>query len=81
VAWTRNAVGDYSSTLIGAFPASKTFLMANAGSTVNGWGGIGVLVVSKRISDNVISVIVADAALSGQDNEMIGASIEIIVFP
>jgi hypothetical protein len=80
IVWERADVGDYTGTLVGAFPANKTFCI-NGGVSING----GQMYLSRTSNDliNMYSYLINfdDLAFPTSDNVIQGSSIEIRVYP
>jgi len=80
IVWARGDVGDYTGTLVGAFPANKTFCI-NGGVSING----GQMYLSRTSNDliNMYSYLINfdDLAFPTSDNVIQGSSIEIRVYP
>jgi hypothetical protein len=71
IVWARTGTGQYTGTLVGAFPATKTQVFPSV-TTLNKTGSFA------RISDDVIGVFISD--LSGALDDDFVADIEIRVY-
>lgn len=79
VVWSYNSAGDYTATLSGAFTSNKTWLMCNAGQTVDTYAGNFVIAELNLIDVNSVRVITSTGG-SGADDELLNTSIEIRVY-
>lgn len=79
VVWTRTNSGQYSATLVGAFPSAKVFprlsLTAPAGETFYAAQAI------QRFSDDVVKIRTSFDGADSVDDALFDTPIEILVYP
>lgn len=78
VVWTRNAAGDYTGTLSGAFSSGKTWL---SGAPIDDGDALNLFpLYFRRVDANTVSVRTLSGG-SGSDDQLSATSIEIRVYP
>jgi hypothetical protein len=75
IVWARTATGFYTGTLVGAFPANKTFLLADSLNVTTA-----PVIRIKRNDDDTI-VIITHQSGAAQDGLLEDTTIEIRVYP
>lgn len=86
IVWSYTAAGVYSATLLGAFPAGKTYVMM--GNSMNGSAGFGLastggILLAGRVSNNVVGInLYTDITIPALgDAGMADQAIDILVYP
>jgi hypothetical protein len=80
ILWVRESQGHYSGKKSAAFPAEKTFLMCNAGSTVDGWQEPGMLVTLYRQDNDTLILVTQDKDGNLSDGELSNTPVEVVVY-
>jgi hypothetical protein len=74
VVWTYDSPGSYFGTLVGAFPASKVFMLLSSSVASS-------FLEFNRNDDDSVYIQTRDNASALSDGFIVGSSIEILVFP
>jgi len=77
IVWTYSSTGIYLGTLVGAFPANKTFTIGSAshdGSNLS-------FSVPRRASDNIVGVVSVTSSNVLTDSLLLANELQILVYP
>ena len=80
IVWTRDFVGQYTGTLIGAFPLDKSFIIMQHYDMTGAGGSVDALIGGPGGNPNIAVVYTNDIAFNSIDNALYFSSIEIRVY-